>query len=147
LVPVRKKSGEIRICIDFRNLNKAPLKGNYPLPKLDSILQNIVGSQRMSMLDGFSGYNQILVHLDDQEKTNFTTPWGTFMYAKMPFGLMNAGATFQRAMDIAFSEEKDKTVVVYLDDITIFSKKEEDPLKHLEKILLKCRRFGIFNFR
>ena len=101
----------------------------------------------MSMLDGFSGYNQILVHLDDQEKTNFTTPWGTFMYAKMPFGLMNAGATFQRAMDIAFSEEKDKTVVVYLDDITIFSKKEEDPLKHLEKILLKCRRFGIFNFR
>lgn len=65
------------------------------------------------------------------------------MYTKMPFGLMNAGATFQRAMDIAFSEEKDKTMVVYLDDITVFSKKEEDHLKHLEKFLLKCRRFGI----
>eukprot|EP00253_Pinus_taeda_P010803 PITA_10803 len=143
LVPVRKKNGEIRICIDFRNLNKASLKDNYPLPKMDLILQNIVGSQRMSMLDGFSGYNQILVHLDDQEKTTFTTPWGTFMYAKMPFGLMNAGATFQRAMDIAFAEEKDKSVVVYLDDITVFSKREEDHLKHLEKILLKCRRFGI----
>ena len=58
------------------------------------------------MLDGFSRYNQILVHPYDQEKTSFTTPWGTFMYAKMPFGLMNAGAMFQRAMDIAFSEEK-----------------------------------------
>ena len=95
------------------------------------------------MLDGFSGYNKILVHPDDKEKTTFTTPWGTFMYAKMPFGLMNAGATFQRAMDITFSEEKDKMVVVYLDDITVFSRREEDHLKHLERILLKCRRFGI----
>lgn len=125
LVPVRKKSGEIRICIDFRNLNKASLKDNYPLPKMDSILQNIFGSQRMSMLDGFLGYNQILVHSDDQEKTTFTTPCGTFMYAKMPFGLMNAGATFQRAMDIYFVEEKDKSVVVYLDDITIFQREKK----------------------
>jgi len=122
LVPVRKKNGEIRICIDFRNLNKASLKGNYPLPKMDLILQNIVGSQRMSILDGFSGYNQILAHPDDREKIAFTMPWGTFMYAKMSFGLMNARATFQRAMDIAFSEEKDKSVVVYLDDITVFFK-------------------------
>ena len=75
---------------------------------MDQILQNIVGSQIMSMLDGFSGYNQILVHLEDQEKTAFTTPWVTFMYAKMPFGLMNAGATFQRTMDISFAEEKEK---------------------------------------
>eukprot|EP00253_Pinus_taeda_P034247 PITA_34247 len=97
----------------------------------------------MSMLDGFSGYNQIPFHPDDQEKTTFTTPWGTFMYAKMPFGLINAGATFQRAMDIAFAEEKDKSVVVYRDDITIFSKREQDHLKHLERILMKCRRFGI----
>ena len=102
VVPVRKKNGEIRICIGFRNLNRVSLKYNYTLPKLEHILQRVVGSQRLSMLDGFSGYNQILVHLEDQEKTTFTTPWGTFMYAKMPFGLMNAGATFQRAMDIAF---------------------------------------------
>lgn len=95
------------------------------------------------MLDGFSGYNQILVHPDDQEKTTFTMPWGTFMCANMPFGLMNAGATFQRSMDISFAEEKDKSVVVYLDDITIFSKREEDHLKHLEIFFLKCRRFGI----
>ena len=95
------------------------------------------------MLDGFSGYNQILVHREYQEKTAFTTPWGTFMYAKRSFGLMNAGATFQRAMDISFAEEKDKLVVVYLDDITVFSRREEDNLKHLEKVMLKCRRFGI----
>ena len=70
---------------------------------MDHILQKVVGSQRLSMFDGFFGYNQILVHSEDQEKTTFTIPLGTFMYAKMPFGLMNAGATFQRAMDIAFS--------------------------------------------
>jgi hypothetical protein len=102
LVPVRKKSGEIRLCVDFINMNKVSLKDNYPLPKMDHILQRVVGSQRMSMLDSFSRYNQISVHPNDQEKTAFTTPWGTFMYAKMPFGLMNVGATFQRAMDIAF---------------------------------------------
>jgi hypothetical protein len=94
LVPVRKKSSEIRLCVDFQNLNKVSLKDHYPLPKMDYILQNVVGSQKMSMLDGFSGYNQIMVHPDDREKTAFTTPWGTFMYAKMSFDLMNVGATF-----------------------------------------------------
>lgn len=143
MVPVRKKNGEIRISIDFRNLNRVSLKDNYPVPKMDHILQKVVGSQRISMLDGFSGYNQVLVHPDDQEKTTFTTPWGTFMYSKMPFGLMNAGVTFQRAMDIAFSEEKDKFVVVYLDDITVFSKSDEKHLEHLEMIFLKCMKFGI----
>jgi hypothetical protein len=98
LVPVRNKNGEIRLCIYFRNLNRVSLKDNYPLPKMDHILQKIVGSQRMSMLDGFSGYNQIMVHPDDQEKTTFTTPWGTFMYAKMPFRLMNAGDNFPRGI-------------------------------------------------
>ena len=97
----------------------------------------------MSMLDGFSGYNQVAIHLEDQEKTTFTTPWGTFMYAKMPFGLMNADATFQRSMDIAFLEEKDKYVVIYLDDITMFSKTDLDHLHHLRKVFLKCRKFGI----
>ena len=73
------------------------------------------------MVDGFSGYNQIAVHPDDREKIAFTTPWGTFMYDKIPFGLMNARATFQRDMDIAFVGEKEKFVVIYLDDITVFS--------------------------
>ena len=72
------------------------------------------------MLDGFSGYNQVIVHPNDQEMTTFTTLGGIFMYAKMPFGLMNVGATFQREMDIAFSEENDRFLVIYLDDITMY---------------------------
>ena len=119
------------------------LKDNYPLPKMDHILQRVVGSQRMSMLDGFSRYNQVVVHLEDQEKKTFTTPWGTFMYAKIPFGLVNVGATFQRAMDIAFYKEKDKYVVIYIDDITMFSKIDPDHLQHLRKVFLKCKKFGI----
>jgi len=94
LVPIRKKSDKIRFCVDFQNLNKVSLKDNYPLPKMDYILEKVVESQKMSMLDGFSGYKQVMVHSDDREKTAFTTPWGMFMYAKMPFGLMNVGATF-----------------------------------------------------
>jgi hypothetical protein len=143
LVPVRKKSGEIRLCVDFQNLNRVSLKDNYPLPKMDQILQKVVGSQKISMLDGFFGYNQIMVHPDEQEKTTFTTPWGTFMYAKMPFGLMNAGETFQRAMDIAFVDEKDKFIVIYLDDITVYSGSDEEHLKHLRRNFEKCRKFSI----
>ena len=69
------------------------MKDNYPLPKMNHILNKVVGSQTMYMLDGFSRYNQILVRPDDKEKTTFTTPWGTFMYSKIPFGLMNGGDT------------------------------------------------------
>ena len=97
----------------------------------------------MSMIDGFSGYNQVSILPEDREKTTFTTPWGTFMYAKMPFGLMNAGATFQCAMDIAFIGEKDKFVVIYLDDIKVFSKSDKEHCCHLRKVFLKCRSFGL----
>jgi ribonuclease HI len=143
LVPVKKKNGEIRLCVDFRNLNRSSRKDNYPLPNMEHILQKVTGASRISMIDGFSGYNQISVMPEDREKTSFTTPWGTFMYAKMPFGLMNAGATFQRAMDIAFIEEKDKFVVIYLDDITVFSKTDKEHHYHLKKVFQKCRRFGL----
>ena len=86
-------------------------------------------------MDGFSGYNQIKVLPKDQEKTDFTTPWGTFMYAKMPFGLMNARATFQHAMDIAFVGEIGKFVVIYMDDITIYSRSDREHIHHLEIFL------------
>ena len=95
------------------------------------------------MLDGFLGYNQVLVHPQDKEYTTFTSPWGTFMYAKMPFGLMNAGATFQRAMDIDFYEEKDRFVVIYFDDMTVYSKFDIHHLQHLEQVFFKCRKFGV----
>ena len=143
LVPVRNKTREIRLCIYFRNLNKVSLKDNYPLPNMDHILQRVVGSSRISLLDGYSRYNQILVHRDDQLKITFTTPWGTFMYAKMPFGLKNAGVTFQWAMDIAFANEKYVFLVIYLDGLTTFSKSDGDHLHHLRIVFQKCRKFGI----
>jgi hypothetical protein len=87
---MRKKSGEIRLCVDFRNMNKFSLKDNNPFPKMDHILQKVVWENKISMIDGFFGYNQVAMHLDDREKTTFTTPWGTFMYEKMPFGMINA---------------------------------------------------------
>eukprot|EP00253_Pinus_taeda_P034443 PITA_34443 len=150
MVPVRKKSGHIRICIDFRNLNKACLKDNFPLPPMEQILQAVAGSELMSFLDGFSGYNQVLVHPDDQLKTTFRTKWGTYAYRKMPFGLINSHATFQRAMDIAFKGLVNKAVVIYLDDITIYSKKRSDHLRELKQIFqryLRRREIGIRRFQ
>jgi hypothetical protein len=144
LVHVKKKNGEIRLCVNFRNMNRFSLKDNYPLSKMDHILQKVVGVQRISMLDGYSRYNQISIFEEDKKKTAFTTPWGTFMYDNMPFGLMNAWATFHRAMDIAFVGEKDKFMVIYLDDIIVFSKSDEEHLHHLEQTFKKCIRYGIY---
>lgn len=90
----RKKNGKIRICVDFHNLNQASLKDNYPLPVMDHFLQTISRSEMMSMLDSFYGYNQISVDQEDQHKITFTTPWENFAYNRMPFGLINASATF-----------------------------------------------------
>ena len=101
---------------------------------MEHLLQRVSGASVMSFLDGFSRYNQVVVHPDDQEKTAFTTPWGTFMYAKMPFGLMNAGATFQRAMDLAFVGLKDKFVLIYLDDLTVYSNSHEEHSQHLRRV-------------
>ena len=102
LVPVRKKSREIRLCMDFRNLNCASDKDNYPVPPMEQLLQMVSGAELILLLDGFSSYNQVLVAKEDRLKTTFRTKWGTFAYRRMPFGLINAGATFQMAMDIAF---------------------------------------------
>ena len=95
------------------------------------------------MIDGYSGYNQIAVDKYDQPNTTFTTPWGTFMYGKMPSGLMNVGATFQRTMDIAFEGERDRFVVAYLDDITMLSKSDKVHLTHLRQAFDKCRKYDL----
>ena len=94
------------------------------------------------MMDGFFGYNQVLVDEKEQLKTAFTTPWGTYVYVRMPFGLINVGATFQRAMDVAFKDYIEKFMVVYQDDLTAYSKKVEDHCRHLEKIFLKALEYG-----
>ena len=93
------------------------------------------------MVDGFSRYNQVVVEKEDHKKIAFTTPWGTFMYRRMLFSLMNVVATFQRAMDIAFVGEK--FVVIYLDDVTIFSGSDDEHLKHLQIFFQKCRNFSL----
>ena len=111
---------------------------------MEQILQKVSGSEILSLLDGFSGYNQILVSPDDHQlKTAFRTPWGTYAYRKMPFGLINVGATFQRAMDIAFRGLINHSVVVYLDDVTVYSKHRPDHINHLRKVFERCRKFGI----
>jgi len=84
-----------------------------------------------------------MVHPDDRDKTSFTTPWGTFMYAKIPFGLMNVGENFQRDVDISFANENDKFIVIYWDDITVFSDFDDQHLKYLRMVFHKCRKFGI----
>ena len=95
---------------------------HYPLPDMETLLQRVTGSGMMSMLDGFSSYNQVLVNKEDQHKTTFTTPWGTYKFLRIPFGLLNVGATFQRAMDFPFKELIGKIIEIYQDDLTVFSK-------------------------
>ena len=143
LVPVRKKNGDIRLCVDFQNLNQSSKKDNYPVLPMEQSLQKVSGAQMLSLLDGFSGYNQVLVSPTNQLKTTFRTPWGTYAYRKMPFGLINAGATFQRAMDATFRGLINHYAIVYLDDVTVFSKNSSDHISHLRKVLERCRKFGI----
>ena len=104
IVPVNKKQGTIRVCIDYRDINRASPKDNYPTPFIDQIIDDCAGSEVFSFMDGFSRYNQINILPADQHKTAFICPWGTFAYKKLPFGLKNAGATFQRAMSYAFHD-------------------------------------------
>ena len=101
---------------------------------METLLQRVTGSSMMSMLDGFSGY---------KHKTTFTTPWGTFEYMRMAFGLLNAGATFQRAMDYAFKELIGKIIEIYQDDLTVFSKERSSHIGHLEQVFERCRKYGI----
>ena len=143
MVPATKNNGEIKLCVDFINLNRCSRKDNYSLPKMEHILQRVTCSARMSMINRFSSYNHISVFLEDRENKTFTTPWGTFMYVKIPFGLMNARETFQGVMDIAFIGEKYKFVVIYLDEITMFSKSYQEHYQHLKNVFLKCRKFGL----
>ena len=101
---------------------------------MEQILQSVFESAMLSLLDGFSGYNQVLVSKEDHLKTTFQTKWGTYAYDSLRFGLINVGSTYQWAMDIAFRGLLNKYVVVYLDDITIYSKIREEHIPHLKAI-------------
>jgi hypothetical protein len=141
-VPVDKKQGTIRVCTDFHDLNKACPKDNYPTPFIDQIIDECTGCEAFSFVDGFSGYNQIQIKPEDQHKTTFICPWGTFAYRKMPFGLKNAAATFQWAMSFVFHDLQ-HIVKAYLDDLASRSHKRKDHPTHLRLIFERCRYFQI----
>jgi hypothetical protein len=129
-VPIDKKGGSIHVCVDYRDINKACPKDNFPTPFVDQIVDDCAGSEIFSLMDGFSGYNQINIAPEDQHKTTFICPWGTFAYRKLPFGLKNAGATFQRAMSYAFHDIK-HIVQPYMDDLPAHSLRRVDHPNHL----------------
>ena len=118
-VVVKKNNGQWRVCVDFTNLNKAYPKDSFPLPRTDQLVDSAVGHKRMSFLDAYSGYHQIPLYGPDQENTAFVTTLGLYCYKVMPFGLKNAGATFQRAVTDILRPAIGKTVEVYVDDILV----------------------------
>uniref|UniRef100_A0A2N9I5K4 Integrase catalytic domain-containing protein n=1 Tax=Fagus sylvatica TaxID=28930 RepID=A0A2N9I5K4_FAGSY len=143
IVPVKKKNGQIRCCVDFRNLNKACPKDEFPLPNMDLLIDSAAGSAMFSFMDGFSGYNQIRMSPRDAEKTAFRTPIGNFYYTVMPFGLKNAGATYQRTMTAMFHDMIHQEIEDYVDDIVVKSKKREDHVEVLRKVFERCRLYKL----
>ena len=126
IVPVPEKDGKVRVCVDFRNLNKASPKDDFPLPHIDMLVDSIAGHAMLSFMDGFSGYNQIMMAPEDREKTSFITEWGTYCYRVMSFGLKNAGATYQRAATTLFHDMMHRDVEVYVDDMIVKSRDRAD---------------------
>jgi hypothetical protein len=142
-VPLNKKQGTIRVCMDFRDLNKACPKDNFPRPFIDQILNECVGREIFSFMDEFSGYNQIQIKPKDQHKKIFICPWGTFAYRKMSFGLKNVETTFQCAMTFTFHDLK-HIVEAYLDDLASHSRKRVDHVRHLRLIFERFRYYRIW---
>ena len=107
------------MCVDYRDLNKASLKDDFPLPHIDMLVDRTVKCKVFSFMDGFSRYDQIKIAPEDMEKTTFITPWGTFYYRVTPFGLKNVGATYQRAITTLFHDLMHKEIEVYVDDMML----------------------------
>ncbi|CAN6695147.1 unnamed protein product [Malus baccata var. baccata] len=137
LVPQRIQTGW-RVCIDYRKLNTTTRKDHFPLPFIDQMLERLADYAFYCFLDGYSGYNQIVIAPEDQEKTTFTCPFGTFAYRCMPFGLCNAPATFQRCMMSIFSDYVEKIIEVFMDDFSVFGDSFDSCLHNLSLILKRC---------
>ncbi|GKB82625.1 reverse transcriptase domain-containing protein, partial [Tanacetum coccineum] len=137
LIPTRLVTGW-RVCIDYRKLNDATRKDHFPLPFMDQMLERLAGNEYYCFLDGFSGYFQIPIDPQDQEKTTFMCPYGTFAYRRMPFGLCNAPRTFQRCMMAIFHDMIEKTMEVFMDDFSVFGNSFKTCLSHLDKMLKRC---------
>ncbi|KAG8473037.1 hypothetical protein CXB51_034955 [Gossypium anomalum] len=132
-----------RICIDYRKLNKATRKDHFPLPFLDQILDRLAGRDYYYFHDGYLGYNQITVAPKDQHKTTFTYPYGIFAFRRMPFGLCNAPATFQRCMMSIFTDMVEKFSEVFMDNFSVFGDTYDDYLDNLAKVLKRCEETNL----
>ena len=131
---VKKKTGKWCVYVDFTDLNRACPKDPFPMPRIDQLVDATIGHPQMSFLDAFQGYHQIPLATEDQEKTTFVTPVGNYHYKVMPFGLKNAGSTYQRMMTKIFEPRLGKNVEVYIDDMVVKSKLVSEHLADLSNI-------------
>ena len=143
VIPVPKKDSMVKVCVDFCDLNKSSPKDDFPLPHIDMLVDNIAGHSMLYFMDGFSGYNQIMMAPEDMEKTSFSTEWGMYYYRVMPFGLKNAGATYQRAATTLFHDMMHRDVEVYVDDMIVKSRDSADHLAALQRFIERIRRFKL----
>ncbi|GKA71380.1 putative reverse transcriptase domain-containing protein [Tanacetum coccineum] len=141
---VKKKDGSFRMCIDYRELNKLTIKNRYPLPRIDDLFDQLQGARYFSKIDLRSGYHQLRVHDDDISKTAFRTRYGHFEFTVMPFGLTNAPAVFMDLMNRVCKPYLDKFVIVFIDDILIYSKMKEDHENHLRLMLDLLRKEKLY---
>ena len=126
VVPVPEKDDKVRVCVDFRNLNKASPNDDFPLPHIDMLVDSTTRHAMLSFMDGFSGYNKIRMAPEKREKTYFITRWGTYCYRVMPFGLKNTGATYQRAATTSFHDIMHRGDEVYVNDMIVKSRDRAD---------------------
>src|SRR3954466_13397259 len=138
MVPTRTQTGW-RVCIDYRKLNEVTRKDHFPLPFIDQILEKLAGNSFFCFLDGYSGYNQVSISPEDQEKTTFTCPSGTFAFRRMPFGLCNTPATFQRCMLSIFSDMMGDILEIFMDDLSLFGSTFDNCLDNLTRVLVRCK--------
>ena len=131
VVLVKKANGKWRMCVDFIDLNRACPKDSFPLPRIDQLVNSTAGHKLLTFMDAFSGYNQIRMAEEDQEKTSFITSQGLYCYKVMPFGLKNVEATYQRLVNKMFSKQIGRNMEVYVDDMLDKSREE---LAHLDDL-------------
>ncbi|CAA7058029.1 unnamed protein product [Microthlaspi erraticum] len=141
---VKKKDGSFRLCIDYRGLNRVTVKNRYPLPRIDELLDQLRGATWFSKIDLASGYHQIPIDEADVRKTAFRTRYGHFEFVVMPFGLTNAPAAFMRLMNDVFREYLDVFVIIFIDDILVYSRSQEEHATHLRLVLEKLREQKLF---